>query len=62
MLQKDLVDYLENMRDCVDDVWGNIAYIEKEEQLKQILDELGEVSSMIDCLVSKIESEGVREC
>lgn len=62
MLQKDLVDYLENMRDCVDDVWGNIAYLEEKEQLKRILEDLSKVSFMIDSLVSKIELEGVRKC
>lgn len=61
MLQKDLVDYLENLRDCLDDVWGNVAYIEKDEQRKQVLEDLTESSFMIDALISKIKSEGVRE-
>lgn len=62
MLQEDLINYLENLRDCLDDVWGNVAYMEKEAQKKQVLEDLTTSSVMIDALVSKIKSEGVREC
>ena len=62
MLQKDLVDYLDSLRDCIDDVYGDVAYPESEETTKKVLSNLFDVSRMIDRLVSRIESEGVREC
>ena len=62
MLQKDLIDNLESLRDCIDDVYGDIAYTEGEEDIKKALSNLMGISLMIDSLVSRIESEGVREC
>lgn len=62
MLQKDLVENLENLRDCVDDVYGDVAYPTSEESVNKILSNLFGISLMIDALVSIIESEGVREC
>lgn len=62
MLQKDLVQNLENLRDCVDDVYGDVAYPESEETIRKVCSNLMGISFMIDALVSRIESEGVREC
>ena len=62
MLQKDLVEDLENLRDCVDDVYGDVAYPEGEEDITKALSNLMGIALMIDSLVSRIKSEGVREC
>lgn len=62
MLQKDLVQNLENLRDCVDDVYGDVAYQEGEETIRKVCSNLMGISLMIDALVSRIESEGVTKC
>lgn len=62
MLQKDLVQNLESLRDCVDDVYGDVAYPENEETIRKVCSNLMGISLMIDALVSRIESEGVIKC
>lgn len=59
MKTKELIEYLDSIRDCIDDLWGDIAYMEEnnEEEKTRVLDNLLGCSLMIDSLVSRIESE-----
>lgn len=59
MKTKELIECLDSIRDCIDDLWGDIAYMEEnnEKEKTRVLDNLLGCSLMIDSLVSRIESE-----